>query len=278
MSVTGTTENHHPNSEPDAKVHHRTGSSHPGHSAFLSQAASLAVSSLSLDSDSIATADSLKSLRAHGDVIKQLSESASQAASSVVTSSSSYEPASPRARFLAGCLARGLAPRSAIVLRSKLTTELNLAHQGMGDEFAELLAYGLNSIPALEILNIADNNLTDSGLKPLIDSIAANPNIVELNVSGNVIGPLASSALAEYLGRPQCLLKSLILEAADVDDSECNRIVESLMGNRHLEVGVDISSPSSDHLINISFHFHWNYTVVGFVTEQAREGRELECG
>ena len=174
--------------------------------------------------------------RTHDEAMKMIADNSSAAANSLMLSSTSYDPASPRARFLAGCLQQNLPPRSAIMLRPSATNELNLRHQGMGDDFAELLATGLNSMPSVEVLDISDNNLTDNGLKPLIDSITNNPNIRVLDVSGNVIGPLASSSLALYLGRTDCRLKCLRMCGADVDDSECHRVANALMKNRHLEV------------------------------------------
>lgn len=156
-------------------------------------------------------------------------------AASVTSRSSTYNPASPRAKFLAGCLKHKIAPRSSIMLRSKVSTELLLDHQGMGDRLGILLASGLNDMPFVETLSLAENNLTDISLQPLIESIALSTSITDLDISDNVIGPEASNALGIYLGSPSCPLKKLHLCHADVDDSECCRMVTSLRLNKNLE-------------------------------------------
>ena len=160
-----------------------------------------------------------------------------EAADCIAVTANTYDPASPRAKFLIGCIKYGIAPRSNFLLRSKLSNELLLDHQGMGDRLGAFLAAGLDDLPSIQRLSIADNNLTDAGLKPLIDSIVLNPNITELDISQNKVDEEASESLGKYLGRSDCPLKVLIMRNADLDDGECEEMVSRLMNNRVLEVG-----------------------------------------
>ena len=96
-----------------------------------------------------------------------------------------YSVNSPRAKYLSGCLQKGIPPRCNMLLRGKETTSLWLDHMGMGDQLGLLLASGLHDIPLITSINLSDNNLTDVSLKPLIDAIARNPSITELFLSQN---------------------------------------------------------------------------------------------
>jgi hypothetical protein len=147
-----------------------------------------------------------------------------------------FSPSSPRAIYLAGCLQQGLPPRSAMLLRSRPTTALWLDHQGMGDELCTLLSEGLNDMPMINSINLSDNNLTDKGLMPLINSISVNPNIRELYLSHNVIDDDSAQALARYLSAPNCTIEKLILQDANVEDSECKQFVLALNHNKTLTV------------------------------------------
>eukprot|EP01031_Cornospumella_fuschlensis_P030219 gene30219-36515_t len=141
---------------------------------------------------------------------------------------------SPRSQYIDNCIRQKLNPRAGLLLRKQLTRELNLKHLGMGDEMAILLSEALISTPYIESVNITDNNLTDKGLSSLVNCIVSMPSITYLNMSFNVIGSEAASALAKYLSSPTCSLKSLILQKADVDDDECQNFVDALHHNRSL--------------------------------------------
>ena len=165
-----------------------------------------------------------------------LSANHDHASDTLVSTATTYARQSPRAKFLAGCIAKGIAPLSSIMLRPAQSRVLDLEHEGMGDELAVLLAGGLNAMPSIQIINIADNNLTDRSLKPLLDAIVSNPNIIELDLSENKLDAEASEALGAYLEMPGCSLKCLRLKHADVDDSECHAMLQKLFNNRILEV------------------------------------------
>lgn len=146
-----------------------------------------------------------------------------------------YNPESPRAIFLAGCVRYRIPPRSVAILRKRLSPKLNLAHMSIGDQIAIILSEALVKMPYLHILNISDNNLSDIGLSAIIDSVARHGMLEELDISLNVIDDRAAQALAAYIGNEECTLKSLRMSGAGIDDEECARFVEVLMHNRCLQ-------------------------------------------
>jgi Leucine-rich repeat (LRR) protein len=99
----------------------------------------------------------------------------------------------------------------------------------------------LASIPGLNSLNLEDNNLTDPGLTAVLNSLSGNPKLEELNIGSNKIDDEAAEALRNYIGNPDCTLRSLHLKQADIDDGECAEFIEALMNNRHLQE-LDMSS------------------------------------
>lgn len=137
-------------------------------------------------------------------------------------------PLSPRSRYIDSCIRKRLNPRASLILRKHFTKQINLQHFGMGDDMAILFAEAIKSIPYIESLHIADNNLTDRGLGPIVLAVKEMKELYDLDMSYNIIGPIAATALAEYLADAQCLLERLTLRRADVDDGECERFVTAL--------------------------------------------------
>lgn len=161
-------------------------------------------------------------------------------------------PTSPRSKYIFECIASHLNPRPGLLIRKKLTNELKLSHYGMGDQMAIKLSAVLADLPMVTVLNLADNHLTDVGLKPLLDQIVTMPNLVELNLSENTIGPLAAEALGKYLRRPALPLKRLLLCKSNVDDFEGEKFVQALVGNQTI-VELDLSQNLLGHaeLLNV---------------------------
>lgn len=146
-----------------------------------------------------------------------------------------YNPESPRAIFLSGCVRYRIPPRSIAMLRKRLAPKLNLAHMSIGNQIAIILSEALEKMPYLQVLNISDNNLNDIGLSAIIHSAARHGTLEELDISLNVIDEQAADALATYIGNENCSLKCLKMSSAGIDDRECARFVEVLMHNRCLK-------------------------------------------
>ena len=151
------------------------------------------------------------------------------------------EPVSPRTKYIEGCLREKLNPRASLVIRKKLTKKLELQHLGFGDDYGKLLAESLKDLPFLESINIADNNLTDDGLGPIICAIVKIPGLLEVDMSQNEIGSVAAEAMGTYLESESCTLKRLILKNADVDDFEGAAFITALMKNKSVKE-IDLSN------------------------------------
>ena len=147
----------------------------------------------------------------------------------------SYRTQSPRAIFINGCLKNKIPPITIALVRRNLTSTINLAHMGIGDKIAGILAGCLSSLPYLQVLNLADNNLADGGLSELLVSASKHKEIEELDISNNIIGTAASKALGAFLAHPSCKLRSLRLRDANIDDSECANICGVLKANKCLK-------------------------------------------
>lgn len=163
----------------------------------------------------------------------------------------SYRPQSPRAIFINGCLKNKIPPITIALVRRNLTSTINLAHMGIGDKIAEILAGCLSSLPYLQVLNLADNNLADRGLSELLISAAQHKEIEELDISNNIVGVAASKALGAFLGHPGCRLRSLKLRDANIDDTECANICGVLKNNTCLRE-LDLSKNLLGKLLNVA--------------------------
>lgn len=159
---------------------------------------------------------------------------------------------SPRSKYIYECISSHLNPRPSLLIRKKFSTEIRLEHYGMGDSMAIRLSAVLADLPMVTVLNLCDNNLTDVGLKPLLEKIGAMPNLVELNLSENGIGPFAADALGRYLNRRPATLRRLLLRKSNVDDFEGEKFVHSLIGNSSI-IELDLSHNLLGHaeLLNV---------------------------
>jgi Ran GTPase-activating protein (RanGAP) involved in mRNA processing and transport len=124
--------------------------------------------------------------------------------------------------------------RASLVVRNHLTKNLNLSRMGIGNKLGSLLADSLRDLPMVHSINVSDNNLTDEGLAPLLEAVIVVPNIRELDLGSNTIGPRASIALSKLLSATSCPLQTLKLVNADVDDYECTNFAMCMKNNSNL--------------------------------------------
>ena len=142
---------------------------------------------------------------------------------------------SPRTKYIGSCLQRKMNPRMSLILRKRVTDELNLQHMGMGDDMGLLFAMSLPDLPMVRVINLTDNNLTDLSLGGILDAVRELPELTCLDLSTNCINGETARALAMYLCMDRCPLKRLTLKNADIDDNECALFVEALLGNSTIE-------------------------------------------
>jgi Ran GTPase-activating protein (RanGAP) involved in mRNA processing and transport len=140
-------------------------------------------------------------------------------------------PLSARSRFLISCVASNIKPDPSLVVRRHMTAELNISSKSIGDKMARVLASALPTLPMLEVLKLAANRLTDSGLTHIIDVLANCPRLTSLDISQNKVDSLGARSLAAYLSHSKCLLADLVLRQADIDDLEAANFINALSVN-----------------------------------------------
>mmetsp|Transcript_16332 Transcript_16332/g.30488 ORF Transcript_16332/g.30488 Transcript_16332/m.30488 type:complete len:1463 (-) Transcript_16332:187-4575(-) len=204
------------------------------------------VSQVSVDSDLMSSFEDPQLSRATQKFIKTLRAKTPNLAEVPRAGTGLNRPSSPRSKYIMKCLAGGVNPRASLILRKTLTKELYLQHYGMGDNMAVMLAESLAELPFINSINIADNNLTDAGMKPLLDAAMVMPKLTTLDMSDNVIGPDTADALAELLTKKPPTLERLLLRKADVDDFEGERFVTALIGNETIRE-LDLSNNLIGH-------------------------------
>ena len=74
-----------------------------------------------------------------------------------------------------------------------------------------ILADCLSGLPFIQSINLANNNLTDVSLGPIMHAIMNIPELIFLDVSENDADSIFAELMADYLSRPSCPLIKLIL-------------------------------------------------------------------
>lgn len=129
---------------------------------------------------------------------------------------------------------------SRMIVRKGQTLEINVSHQGIGDELGLALGRCLLELPHLHRLNIKNNRLTDTSLTLLLQGVKQMPKLQSLDLGQNKIDSEASVLLSDFLKQSSCPLKELGMSNADVDDGECVNLVASLDMNQTL-TSLDLS-------------------------------------
>jgi hypothetical protein len=92
-------------------------------------------------------------------------------------------PASPRTKYITGCLQNTLVPRPNLLIRKEITSVLNLENQAIGDTMARILASAIDGLPLVTEVNIAENNLTDIGLHAILKALAKCRDITVVRIA-----------------------------------------------------------------------------------------------
>ena len=150
-------------------------------------------------------------------------------------------PTSPRTMYIASCIRDKVYPRAALLVRKETTSDFSLAHQGIGDKMARLLAQSLDGIPYVERVNISDNSLTDAGMEPVLKALQVIQDIKEIDLSQNVVGLRTCSALEAFIMLPHCPLQRLVLKKASMEDAGFVKIVNAITTNGKCLRDLDVS-------------------------------------
>lgn len=143
-------------------------------------------------------------------------------------------PLTPRSRYIENCFKDKLNPRAYLVLRKSDTTELLLAHMGIGDKMGKAVADSFKDLPKVRVVDLADNNFTDKALAPIIKALHTNAGVTFLNVSDNNIGTKTSQALADFIASSECKLETLCLSCTGVHDGAAQMFLTPMRSNTTL--------------------------------------------
>lgn len=129
-------------------------------------------------------------------------------------------------------------PEPAFVRMLEGSESLEIAHRSYGDGLAMLLAPIITKLPKLRRLSMRDNRLTDKGIAAILGSVCAcigREGLESLDLSQNTLDTEAVASVASFLRRPDCVLASLFLDSADVDDDELRILADALEHNTSLK-------------------------------------------
>ncbi len=149
-------------------------------------------------------------------------------------------PNSARTIFLKGCVEKGILPQPSLIIRKELTTMLNISSLGFGNKVAQVLAEALDVLPALEAISIADNNLSDEGLVPIVNKLSSCKSLTSVDISNNKVDGATAEALRKYLSSSNCLMRELIMQNANVDDYEASKFM-AVIGIQNTLESIDLS-------------------------------------
>ncbi|KAG9399729.1 NLR, CARD domain-containing protein 3 [Aphanomyces cochlioides] len=152
----------------------------------------------------------------------------------------SNEAFTARHKFLSLCLDHELPPCLRLIIRHKVSAEINVSHMSMGDALAQVFCQCLVELPMVLALNMRNNRLTDAGIQAVVDVVARKSDVCSLDVSENKVDGAASVALASYLSTPRCGLTTLALSQCDIDDNEVLGFAKALCANKTLH-NLDLS-------------------------------------
>ncbi|KAF0719345.1 Aste57867_1105 [Aphanomyces stellatus] len=156
----------------------------------------------------------------------------------------SNEAFTARHKFLSLCLDHELPPCLRLIIRNKVSPEINVSHMSMGDQLAQgtMLAWEtcILELPMVLALNMRNNRLTDPGITAVVNVISKKPDLCSLDVSENKVDGEGSESLAAYMATTSCGISTLVLSHCDIDDGEVLAFAEALCTNKSCHV-LDLS-------------------------------------
>ncbi|ETV66959.1 hypothetical protein, variant 2 [Aphanomyces astaci] len=166
------------------------------------------------------------------DKFKSMLASQSEPSPDAIGSLNSNEAFTARHKFLSLCLDHELPPCLRLIIRSKVSPEINVSHMSMGDQLVQVFCECLLELPMVLSLNLRNNRLTDVGIPAVVRVVAKKHDLCYLDLSENKVDGEGSSALASYMATPSCGLSTLILSHCDIDDGEVVAFAKALCTNR----------------------------------------------
>lgn len=140
----------------------------------------------------------------------------------------------PRAMYLREIERHNLPPLPLILRKAIQLNGVYLSNRGLGDLATLPLIEVIDSLPNMEVIKLSDNRLTDVSLTPLTHKLPEMRSLTYLDLSFNKMDD-SSESIMIYLRSESCRLRVLLLNGADVDDSECANVAEAVSCNISLD-------------------------------------------
>jgi Ran GTPase-activating protein (RanGAP) involved in mRNA processing and transport len=92
----------------------------------------------------------------------------------------------------------------------------------------------LDTLPAVETVDLSDNRMTDVSIMPLTIKLRALTTLTHLDLSFNKMDD-SSASIMKYISSKDCTLRTLKLNGSDVDDYECCNLCDAMIENFSIE-------------------------------------------
>ena len=142
---------------------------------------------------------------------------------------------SPRALYLREAEKRTLVPLSLTIRKRDHPRGVFLSGRGLGDARIMPIVAVIDSLPAVETIDLSDNRMTDASLIPFTVKLRSLPTLTHLDLSFNKIDQ-SSATIMDYIRDPACTLRALVLNGADVDDYEVGNLCDAMIENLSIEM------------------------------------------
>lgn len=133
--------------------------------------------------------------------------------------------------YLNECKKKNLSPIP-LGLARPTTSDFNLRHFGIGDNYAEAFAKGIKKVKNLERLNIGSNCLSPRGTHHIVSQISSH-SLQELNLKSNRVDLRTTPSLLKLIQKKSSL-KYLNLENTNIGDAQVVQICDALWNDRTL--------------------------------------------
>lgn len=161
------------------------------------------------------------------------------------------EKLTPRSLYLREGAKKNLLPLPIILRKDSNPMGVHLPHRGIGDDKMFPLIKVMDTLPAIQTIDLCDNRLTDQTLIPLAAKLLQFKSLTHLDLSFNKMDK-SSATIMDFLKSEDCKLFTLLLNGADIDDNECKNIADAMSLNKSIKtLGLSKNLIGNDELLNV---------------------------
>ncbi len=140
----------------------------------------------------------------------------------------------PRSMYLRSTVKNKTLPLPLLIRKETEPLGIHLSHHGLGDKRVQPLIDVIETLPGIRSIDLSDNRLTDLTLLSLSEKLPLMKTLTILDLSYNKIDE-SSKTIQNYLIQSDCILKTLILNGADIDDNECCSLALAISKNHSVK-------------------------------------------